>query len=171
MRPRRGWPFALLVLVLVAVGILEVWLLIQVGHAIGAWPTVAILVAEALLGAALLRHEGRRTWQAVTEAMGRGVAPSGQLADAALVLCGGLLVMLPGFATDVVGLLLLLPFTRRLARRLLTSVLARRLQMAAGGPRASRPGQVIEGEVVDGGGAGTPPADGPTVISGEILDR
>lgn len=150
MRPRRGWPFAVLVLALVAVPILEVWLLIVVGHAIGAWPTVAILVVEALLGAALLRHEGRRTWRAVTDSLGRGVAPSGQLADAALVLCGGLLLMLPGFATDVVGLLFLLPFTRPLARRLLTAVVARRMGTPPLSRAANGSGDVIEGEVVEG---------------------
>ncbi|WP_375424981.1 FxsA family protein [uncultured Friedmanniella sp.] len=159
MRPRRGWPFAVTLLLLVAVPILEVWLLIQVGHAIGAWPTVAVLVLEALLGAALLRHQGRRTWRSLTDSLARGVAPSGQLADAALVLCGGLLLMLPGFATDVVGLLFLLPFTRPLARRLLAAVLARRL---GAGPLPRR-GDIIEGETVDN--------PHPTVISGEVLDR
>jgi UPF0716 protein FxsA len=163
VRPRRGWPSALLVVPLVAVPIVEVWLLIQVGHAIGAWPTVAILVAEALLGAALLRHEGRRTWQAVNVALREGVAPSGQLADAALVLCGGLLLMLPGFATDVVGLLLLLPFTRPAARRLLSGVLSRRFGVLGGAVPQRRPGDVIEGEVVQDAS--------PTVVSGEILDH
>lgn len=164
VRQGRGWPFVLVLLVLAGVAILEVWLLLLVGHAIGAWPTVAILVAEALLGAALLRHEGRRTWRALADALTRGVLPSGELADAALVLCGGLLLVLPGFATDVVGLLLLLPFTRPLARRFLAAVLTRRLGTLPGGPLAAR-GDVIEGEIVEN----APP--GPTVISGKILDR
>jgi UPF0716 protein FxsA len=163
MRPRRSWPTALLVLVLVAVPILEVWLLIQVGQVIGAWPTVAILVVEALLGAALLRREGRRSWQAVTDALGKGVAPSGQLTDAALVLCGGLLLMLPGFATDLVGLIFLLPFTRPLARRLLTAIVARRLGALTVPRTANRNGDVIEGEVVQD--------PNPAVVTGEILDR
>lgn len=168
MKSRSGWPFVLLVVLLIAVPILEVWLLIQVGHWIGVWPTVAVLVVEALLGAALMRHQGRRTWRALSEALGRGTVPSGELADAALVLCGGLLLMLPGFATDVLGLILLLPFTRPLARRLLTLVLARRLSRLGvpGTPLAAR-GDVIKGETVD-----NPPAGhDPTVISGDILDR
>jgi UPF0716 protein FxsA len=164
VRTRRGWLAALALLVLVAVWILEVWLLIQVGHAIGAWPTVGILVLEALLGAALLRHEGRRTWRALADGLTSGVPPSGQLVDAALVLGGGLLLMLPGFATDLLGLVLLLPFTRPVARRLLTAVLTHLLNRlpGSGSPPANR-GDVIEGETVDDAA--------PTVISGEILDR
>lgn len=168
MSRRGGWPLALLVVLLVAIPIVEVWLLIQVGQAIGVWPTVLVLVVEAVLGAALMRREGRRTWQALSEALGRGTVPSGELADAALVLCGGLLLMLPGFATDVLGLVFLLPFTRPLARRLLGFVLARRISRLGvpGGASGAR-GDVIEGETVE-----TPqPGSGSTVISGEVLDR
>ena len=167
MTRRGGWPLALLVVLLVAVPILEVWLLIQVGSWIGVWPTVAVLVVEALLGAALLRREGHRAWRALSDALGRGAVPSRELVDAALVLVGGLLLMLPGFATDVVGLVFLLPFTRPLARRLLLVVLARRLGRLGvpGTPPVVR-GDVIEGETVE-----DPAPGGSTVISGEILDR
>ena len=167
MRLRRGWPLLLAVVLLVAIPIVEVWLLIQVGQEIGTWPTVAILVAEAVLGAWLLRREGNRAWQALVEAFGTGKVPTGELADAALVLCGGVLLMLPGFATDIIGFLFLLPLTRPVARRLVAFFIARRVNRV-GSPLSPRPGgagEVIEGETVD-----VPPS-GPTVISGEVTDR
>ena len=170
MRVRRGWPMALLLVLLVTVPTLEVWLLLQVGHQIGIWPTVAILVAEALIGGWLIRREGRRTWQALVGAFSTGRLPTGELADAALVLVGGVLLLLPGFLTDIIGFLFLLPLTRPLARAVAAFFIARRvnrLGLAAGQPRGSF-GEVIPGEAV------ADPAPGPRdahVISGEVADR
>jgi len=154
---------------LVAVGIFEVWLLAQVAHQIGIWPTIAILVVEAVLGAWLMRREGGRAWRALSEAFETGRVPSGELADAALVLVGGVLLMLPGFATDVVGLVFLLPLTRPAARHLVAFFVARRLSRLGltPPPPPARDSDVIEGEVVPGTGE----PGGPTVISGEITDR
>ncbi len=151
MRLRPGWPLALLVALLVAVPILEVYLLVQVGQRIGVWPTVAILVVEAVLGAWLIRREGARAWVALTTAFRAGRVPSGELVDAALVLVGGLLLLLPGFVTDVLGLFFLLPFTRPFARKAVAFFVARRLSHMGSGPAAgsARP-EVIEGEVVEG---------------------
>lgn len=151
MRRRQPWLLPLLLVALVAVPILEVWLLIQVGQAIGLLPTLLILIAEAALGGWLMRREGARAWRSLTEAFRDGRMPSGELADAALVLVGGALVMLPGFATDVFGLCFLLPFTRPLARRLLGAAIGRRLDQA-GGPTVVRfdSTTVVDGTVVDG---------------------
>lgn len=95
---RRGVLTALLVALLVAVPIVEVWLLIQVGQALGALPTISILMAEAALGAWLMRREGSRAYAALTGAFATGRMPTLELAGAALVLVGGVLLMLPGFA-------------------------------------------------------------------------
>ena len=171
MRLRRGLPLAVFIVLAVAVPIFEVWLLIQVGARIGVWPTVAILVAEAVLGGWLMRREGDRAWRALTAAFGTGKVPTGELADAALVLVGGLLLMLPGFATDIVGFLFLLPLTRPLARKLVAFFLARRIsRLGLVRPPGPGRGDVIEGETVPD----VPPrrpGQGPTVISGEITDR
>lgn len=149
MRLRPGWPLALLVVLLVAVPILEVYLLVQVGERIGVWPTVAILVVEAVLGGWLMRREGSRAWAALTTAFREGRVPSGELADAALVLVGGLLLLLPGFATDLIGLFFLLPFTRPFARKAVAFFVAHRLSRMGAGPYSGpRTGDVIEGEVV-----------------------
>lgn len=148
MRPRFSWALALLVVALVAIPILEVWLLIQVGQTIGALPTLALLLVTALAGGWLLHHEGTRAWKALTAAFGNGRMPTGELADAALVLVGGVLLLLPGFFTDLIGLFFLLPFTRPYARRFLTFLVARRLNRFQTATR-SQASTVIEGETVD----------------------
>lgn len=149
-RTRSRARLPLLVALLVAVPIVEVWLLIQVGHGIGVLPTVAILVVEALVGAWLLRREGRRAYAALTNAFATGRMPTVELADAALVLVGGVLLMLPGFASDLVGLCCLLPFSRPWARRLLGLVVSRQVQQLGHSrlPPIARD-NLIKGETVD----------------------
>ena len=155
MRLRRGWPLLIFAVLLVGVPILEVWLLIAVSRQIGGWPLIAILVVEVLLGAWLMRREGSRAWQSLNAAFSTGRVPTGELADAALILVGGVLLMLPGFATDVLGLAFLLPITRPVARRVLAFFVARRINRLGGaavlrqtGPMAGA-GTVIPGETVD----------------------
>ena len=186
MRLRGGLPLMIFAVLLVCVPILEVWLLIAVSDQIGGWPLIAILVAEVLLGAWLMRREGSRAWKALNAAFSTGRVPSGELADAALVLVGGVLLMLPGFATDVLGLAFLLPITRPLARRVVAFFVARRINKMGGAavirqhaPMAGA-GTVIPGETVPGE-PGDPPATTdarpaeeataePVVISGEVTD-
>jgi UPF0716 protein FxsA len=136
----------LLALAFLVVPLLEIYLIIQVGQAIGAAWTIALLVADSLLGAWLVRFEGRRAWAALQQALRSGRMPSRELADAALILVGGTLLLTPGFVTDVVGFFLLVPLTRPLARRLLGWFVTRRLL----GSRRSGPttDRVIPGKVV-----------------------
>ncbi len=117
----------LVVLALVVVPLLELYVLIQVGQVIGALPTIAVLVVVSLLGAALLRREGARTWRAFRDATARGRVPAREVADGALVLLAGALLLTPGFVSDVVGLLLLVPPVRAVLRRALTTWAARQL--------------------------------------------
>ena len=128
----------------VALPILEIYVIIQVGQEIGAMPTLLLLVADALLGAWLVKREGRRAWEALNEAIQAGQAPGRELADAALILVGGTLLLTPGFVTDIFGFFLVLPFTRPFARRLLTAVVARRAVRrftdGGGGPAPQRRG-------------------------------
>lgn len=158
MRVRGGWPLALLVVLLIAIPTFEVYVLLQVGHRIGVLPTVVVLVLEAILGAWLTRREGARAWRALEGAFRGGRLPTGELADAALVLVGGVLLILPGFVTDVLGLFFLIPFTRPLARQVVAFFVARRLHRAGvvPGPRSPNGGgTVVEGEVVPDGGTVT----------------
>jgi UPF0716 protein FxsA len=141
----------LLVAAFVGVPLLEIYLLVTVGQVIGPWWTLLLLVLASVLGAWIVRREGGRAWRALTEALRTGRMPARELADGALVLIGGTLMLTPGFATDAVGLLLLLPFSRPVARRLLTAVVARRLLGAQTRRRPGPPagGPVVRGDVVD----------------------
>jgi UPF0716 protein FxsA len=145
---RRSWPWWLLVAAFVIVPIVEIYVIIQVGQAIGAWWTILLLIADSIFGSWLIAHEGRRAWQALTVALSSGRMPSRELADGALILIGGTLMLSPGFVTDAVGILLILPFTRPFARAALTRVVARRL-LTATRPGPGSHGPVVRGEVVD----------------------
>jgi UPF0716 protein FxsA len=164
-----GW----LVAAFLVVPIVEIYVIIQVGEWIGPWPTVALLVAESLFGAWLIKHEGRRAWRLLRQAVGSGQLPSRELADAGLVLVGGTLLLTPGFVTDVAGFFFVLPVTRPIARRLLLAYLGQRATVAVarfgpvsrGGPTGSgtADGRVVPGEVVrdQPGTAGEPRAGNP----------
>lgn len=172
MRLKGGLPLAIFVVLLIAIPMLEIWLIIQVGQLIGGWLTLAILIAEALLGAWLLKREGGKAWQALQEAFGTGRVPSGEMTNAALVLVGGLLLMLPGFATDVIGFFFLLPWTRPWARRMVGFFVARRAHQMGlndAGLRAKlHPEDVIKGETVETSPPNRRPRPEDEVISGEI---
>jgi UPF0716 protein FxsA len=143
----------LLVVAFVVVPLVEIYVLIQVGQVIGPWWTILLLIADSILGGWLIRLEGRKAWRALTTALNSGQMPAKELADGALILIGGTLMLTPGFVSDALGILLILPLTRPVARRLLTRVVSRRL--VAGrvgvrqGPRPGPGGPVIRGEVVD----------------------
>ena len=126
-RPRRrGFPWWLLVAAFIVVPILEIYVIIQVGQVIGAWWTILLLIADSIFGSWLVKHEGRRAWRALSTALESGRMPATELADAALVLVGGTLLLTPGFITDIFGFFFVLPFTRPLARRILSAFVARR---------------------------------------------
>jgi UPF0716 protein FxsA len=146
-----------LFLAFVAVPVLEIWVILQVGQVIGGWPTVLLLVLDSLLGVWLLRREGVRTWQALRDALAQARLPGREIADAALVLVGGTLLLTPGFVTDAVGFLLVMPPTRPVARRLLLRLLARRLAGASLDPTVPGPGEARR------------PGRGPTVVEGEVV--
>jgi UPF0716 protein FxsA len=151
-RWRRGRVLRWVFVALLLVPLLEVVVIIAVGRAIGGWPTFGLLLLESLLGALIVRREGARTWAALRDALRSGRMPSRQLADAALVLVGGTLLLAPGFITDAVGLFLILPATRPLTRRWLEALVARRLLGSFGGWPGGGPGgppEVVQGEVVD----------------------
>jgi UPF0716 protein FxsA len=89
---------------------------------------VVLLIVESALGAWIVKREGRRAWEALSTAFDTGRLPTRELADAALVLVGGTLLLTPGFVTDVFGFFFVLPFTRPLARRALAWLTARQVR-------------------------------------------
>lgn len=160
--PRRRLALVLFV-VFIVVPLAELYVLIQVGELIGVWPTIGLLILDSVIGTWLMKREGARAWRAMRERLETGTMPGRELADGALVVMGGALMLSPGFVTDVFGILLVLPFTRPLFRRLLMSYAAGRVTVsvagAAGGrrtrPDSTHPGPagdaVVRGEVIDDG--------------------
>jgi UPF0716 protein FxsA len=119
----------LLVLLFIVVPIIELFVIIQVGEAIGVLPTIALLIADSILGSMLMRSQGRTAWRRFNAALAEGRIPHREVLDGALVIFGGALLLTPGFISDILGLVLLLPPTRVLvrglvARRLLPRVVA-----------------------------------------------
>ncbi|WP_242910415.1 FxsA family protein [Actinomadura terrae] len=168
-----------LVLALLLLPAVEIYVIIQVGQEIGAWPTLALLVAETLLGGWIVRREGRRAWRALQETFGRGAMPDRELADAALVMIGGVLLLTPGFVTDVLGFAFVLPFTRPLVRRALHRYAERRVRRMEARAAAFPPGIGGMGGLGDlrGGPFGPPrgsggepgPAPRGPVVRGEVI--
>jgi UPF0716 protein FxsA len=133
---------ALLVVVFIVVPVVELYVIIQIGQLIGIWPTLALLLADALLGSLLLRHQGRGAWRRFNAAIEERRFPAREVADGLMIAIGGTLLLTPGFVTDVFGLILLLPPTRAIVRRLSRAYFARRfVVVGAGSPPFGSGGQ------------------------------
>jgi len=116
------WALALLFLI---VPLAELYLILKVGDTIGIGWTVLLLVADSLLGSWLLRSQGRAVWRRFNEILAHGRVPHREVIDGVLVIFGGAFLITPGFLTDIVGLLLLLPPTRAIVRRVLVRRMGR----------------------------------------------
>lgn len=157
----------LLFLAILMLPALEVYVIIQVGMLIGGWPTAALLIGGVVLGVWLVRREGRRAWQVLQDSLRRGVVPEREINDAGMTLAGGMLLVVPGFITDVLGLLLILPLTRPAVRRLMGAYGARRRRVLEERLGASSvPGRFPEGPGEAYGGQERVP--GP-VIQGQVV--
>ena len=124
----------LLILLFIVLPIAELYVIIQVGGAIGAGPTIAILILDGFLGAFLLRQQGRAAWVRFNRALAENRIPHKEVLDGVLIIFGGALLLTPGFLTDLVGLTLLIPPTRALVRALMARIVRGRLSV---GPRAA----------------------------------
>jgi UPF0716 protein FxsA len=111
----------------------ELYVILKVGDAIGVVWTIALLAADSVLGTVLLRSQGRAVWRRFNDTLRRGRMPHREVQDGVLVIFGGAFLITPGFITDIVGLFLLLPPTRAVARRLGMRAVTRRV-----GRRVSR---------------------------------
>ena len=128
----------ILVLLFIVVPIAELYVIIQVGQWIGVLPTLAILIADALLGSLLLRQQGRAAWQRFNTALAERRFPGREVADGVMIAVGGTLLLTPGFITDIFGLLLLVPPTRAVIRRIMFRVLGGRFALVGGIAGAAR---------------------------------
>ena len=109
-------PLLALLLIFVVVPLAELYVILKVGDSIGWGWTVLILAADSVLGSVLLKSQGRAVWRRFNEAIRAGRVPHNEVIDGVLVIFGGAFLITPGFITDVLGLILLVPPTRRLVR-------------------------------------------------------
>lgn len=131
---------ALLVALFIVVPIVEIWAIIEIGSLIGVWPTVALLIADAVLGSLLLRHQGRGAWRRFNQALAERRFPGREVADGLLVAIGGTLLLTPGFVTDIFGLILLIPPSRAIVRGLMRGYVTRRFVIVGMPGRGSASG-------------------------------
>lgn len=110
----------LVLLVLIIWPIAELLVAIQVANAIGVLSTIVLLIVTWPIGSWALRSQGRAAWQRLTTAVAERRTPAREVVDGALILVGGMLLIIPGFITDLIGVSMLLPPTRALYRGLLT---------------------------------------------------
>lgn len=144
-------PFPILLLLFFSIPVIEIYLLIKVGNWLGALPTIALLVFAAVLGTLLLRQQGFVAMQRVQAALANGQIPAMELLEGMLLTLGGLLLLIPGFFTDALGFLCLIPSVRRwLVRAILD-------RYFLGHPRPPRGGQ----------GGGHAAGQGPVTLEGE----
>jgi UPF0716 protein FxsA len=143
----------LLVLLFIVVPIAELYVIIQVGELIGVWPTLLLLLLDAIAGSWLLKHEGRNAWRRFNLALAERRMPGKEVADGVLVILGGALLIAPGFITDIFGALLLIPPTRAVARRILRRWTIGRVAVV-GFPGGATMGGFGTGPGASNGGAG-----------------
>ncbi|GFN33828.1 FxsA family protein [Paenibacillus xylaniclasticus] len=129
MRNRRNWMLAFLIMI----PLFELWLIVQVGDWLGGGTAFLLLLAGGVGGFYLARMEGRKAWIEVQNQIRLGQPPGHAMLDGLCILLGGILLMIPGFLSDIVGLTLLFPFTRPLYRRVMLRFLERRMRGGGGG--------------------------------------
>jgi UPF0716 protein FxsA len=132
-------PLLALLALFILVPLAELYVILKVGDAIGAIWTILLLAADSVLGSLLLRAQGRSVWRRFNTALAEGKMPHREVIDGVLVIFGGAFLITPGFITDIVGLLLLLPPTRALVRSQVVRRLGRRVAIGVTGRPGRRP--------------------------------
>jgi UPF0716 protein FxsA len=162
----------ILFILLVAVPIIEIAVFIEVGGLIGLWPTIAVIIVTAAIGAGLLRLQGLAVMYRAQEAMARGEMPLIHVFDGFCLLFAGAMLLTPGFVTDVVGFLLFVPPLRILLRRSIVALVAARggIHVWNGSETGSGPaaGSVIDGDFEDITDGRNPPKKDPGGVERRI---
>ena len=125
-------PLWVLALLFLLVPVAELYVIYQVGDAIGVLWTFLLLAADSLLGSLLLKSQGRAVWRRFNDNLAQGRMPHREVIDGVLVIFGGAFLITPGFLTDIVGVTLLVPPTRAVVRRFLVRRLGRRVMVGGG---------------------------------------
>jgi UPF0716 protein FxsA len=137
-------PLLALVAAFILLPLAELYVILKVGDAIGVFPTILLLGADSLIGAWLLRTQGRAVWRRFNEALAAGRMPHREVQDGVLVIFGGAFLITPGFLTDIIGVLMLLPPTRAVIRSVAMRRIGKRITVQGAPQRASR-GFDVEG--------------------------
>jgi UPF0716 protein FxsA len=169
----RPMPLVLLFVVFIVVPLLELYVIIQIGQLIGVLPTIGLLLLDSIAGTLLMKSQGRAAWQRFNDATRSGRIPAREVADGALIILGGAFLIAPGFITDLIGFLLLIPPTRALFRRTVVALFARRSPIGYVGFKAAPHAQRAweerrrrrtgngSGDHVEGTATEYPPGDEP----------
>ena len=104
-------------LLLIGLPLLELYILIKIGSYLGAFKTLALIIISAVLGLLFARFEGLRTLHQIRQSLAQGIVPAEEMLDSVLIFAGGVLFVLPGVLTDIVAVVLLIPFTRTTFKR------------------------------------------------------
>jgi UPF0716 protein FxsA len=142
-----GAMFAVIAATFLVMSIIELYVLVQVGQAIGALNTIGLVILISLVGAWLAKREGVSVLQRLRMQLDAGRMPTNELVDGVLILAGGILLVTPGFVTDIIGISLLFPPTRAAARALLKRRF--RVQVLSFGVRHPRPSHDGPGDIID----------------------
>ena len=151
-------------LLLLLFPVLELFVLVKVGMLIGFLPTFLLVVGGSMLGIFVVRVAGLATAMSARQSLARGELPAQQMLDGLMMTVGGGLLVLPGFISDVLGLLCLMPFTRRL----IVGKVRRRAEVQASRQRAFAEDMHSAGSMHPG--AARPEARRPEVIEGEVIE-
>ena len=174
---------AFLIVAFIVIPIVEIAAGIQVGMWIGVWPTVFLLIAVSVFGVWLVKREGIRTWRRFRDQVDAREVPTDTVVDGMLLLVAGVMLMIPGFVTDIIGLLLLFPPTRKLVRILLIGRFVRIYAIGRRGAQATRvikvsstvvnarpprtggPARLEPGSEAGPSRAPSSPGDGPEIVA------
>ena len=132
--------FLLIVALVVVVPLAELYVIVNVGSSIGVLPTVVLLLAISMIGSAIVKYEGLRVWTRFMSQVRSGAVPEREIIEGACILAAGVFLLAPGFVSDVVGIILLLPPTRALAVR----IVSRRLGRSTRVIRATYDGRIVD---------------------------
>ena len=152
-----------LLFLFILVPIVEIYVIIQVGQAIGPLWTVALLIIDSIVGWMLMRSQSRAAWRRFNDTLAAGRVPHREVIDGALIIFGGALLLTPGFTTDILGLFLLLPPTRAVVRALIVRRFGGGIMVSAAssvGSRAWRSRQSRGGPAAPTGPTGTYDVEG-----------
>ncbi|HDZ9485962.1 FxsA family protein [Vibrio cholerae] len=147
--------FPILLFLFIAVPVIEIALFIQVGGVLGVWPTIALVLLTAIVGASLVRSQGLQTLLTVQQRLAQGQLPSQQILEGVMLAVAGVLLLIPGFFTDILGMLVLLPAPRAyFAKQLMSRVVVGNIHASGAGfeqpnpfhDRANPNGTTYEGE-------------------------